>query len=420
MALSALIILALGQQEVGDVSRRVVTQLETPVVVTEPVRLALTPKLDGVIEEEEWDPFASATDHRAYVQWEPGQLHVAGAVPIGHDLVVSIDTNNDGWLRGNDNVEVRASLRGETVAITARRLDNTQKNGPQWVPVPDIVLGTKVSAKAGESATVYEMSLADAGRGVLPFERERKFGLRYDVAPSDGVEAAAFLPRALTEVTLGVWRSAGMPKNLRVGIQEAFPTVIPGETTRLRVTFGGDNTLRLKRFALRSEGFAKNDTLSSTQPFPTFDPKGRAFVDYDTKVANAASIGYRVMRGTVVAEDDLEGLVQASYRIAPLIDFVLRTNRLKTSDQTRTVRLAYGVRSNSANRVLGGVTVGLPQGWRVLSADDRGYIINRKGFIADRHVDVEIPAGATGTYPVVLRSVLGDTTFEQTHYLIIE
>src|SRR5208283_2501321 len=84
-----------------------------PVVVKQTDRLALTPKLDGKIDPEEWDPFSSQGGLDTYFQWEPRKLHMAARVPVGQDLIVSLDLKGDGWLVGKDNVEVRVVWDGK-------------------------------------------------------------------------------------------------------------------------------------------------------------------------------------------------------------------------------------------------------------------------------------------------------------------
>src|SRR5579864_8275265 len=39
--------------------------------VPQPIRMELTPTLDGTIKKEEWDPFSPHT----YLQWEPGRIY---------------------------------------------------------------------------------------------------------------------------------------------------------------------------------------------------------------------------------------------------------------------------------------------------------------------------------------------------------
>ena len=117
------------------------TVLQTPTAfvssfsVRETTRLALTPKLDGKLSEEEWDRFAIIDGVQTYFQWQPGKLHGAATLPVGKDLVASFDLQGDGWLVGADNVEVRISWNKGAPTVRERILDATEVSQPKWVEV---------------------------------------------------------------------------------------------------------------------------------------------------------------------------------------------------------------------------------------------------------------------------------------------
>ncbi|HEY0867542.1 MAG TPA: hypothetical protein VGE01_09190 [Fimbriimonas sp.] len=418
MALSALLLSVLAQGP--GVAPAQATDLGAQLVVVEPIRLAVSPVLDGTLGEEEWDPFADGEQSKSFLQWEPGKIHVAGILPPLHDLVVSIDVKNDGWLKGKDNIEVRIRQEGDRAVLSSRLLDATGKEGPVWTELPSVVQASEAVAREGQGGVFYEASIADAGLGLFSPERGQRFGVRYDAFPSDASDVAAFLPRAMSVITLATQRSAGMPNGLTPAVQDDFQTVVPGENMRMRVTFRGSNTLQIRRLSLRSEGDVRDRTLSLSTPFMVFDNKGRAFFDYDTRVSVESPFGYRLMRASVLAGDGLEGLIQASYRIAPLVDFTLRTKSIKANEANQVARVTYRIRSNSVSRVVGGVAVDLPEGWRNLSGQDKGYLLYQKGQPIDRSIDVEIPGGTQGVFPIKLKSVLGDQVTDQTLWITVQ
>jgi len=419
MALSAILLTLLGQ-ELGAPQAQTTTDLNAPLSIAEPNRLAVTPLLDGILADEEWDPFVDTPTSKSFLQWEPGKLYVAGIVPKGSDLVVSIDVRDDGWLKGKDNIEVRASLRGDKVVLKARQLDNTGKEGPAWTDLPLVTASSAGIAKEGESNTFFELAIAEGGVEAFNPNKGDRLGVRCDTVPAEATDIAPFLPRAMGEIKLATVRDAGMPAGLEVGVQDGFQSVIPGENVRLRVTFKGKNEMQLQKLEMRSEGEAREKAVALTTPFPYFDTKGRAFVDYDTRIDPSATLGYRILRATVTAGDGLPGIIEASYRIAPQVDFYLIRPKVASSTLTRKVRVFYGVRSNSVNRVPGSVVIDLPDGWRNLTTVDKGYTIYKKGLAAERYIDVEIPGGAHGTFPITMRSILGNSTVEQKVWLTVE
>ena len=82
-------------------------------------------------------------------------------------------------------------------------------------------------------------------------------------------------------------------------------------------------------------------------PFPPFDDKGRAFVDYSTKLDPSVETGYRVLRGTLNSPDGTSGIIQASFRIAPILDFDIVQRNLKVDIHDRSIKMAYYLTSNT-------------------------------------------------------------------------
>jgi hypothetical protein len=153
-------------------------------------------------------------------------------------------------------------------------------------------------------------------------------------------------------------------------------------------------------------------------PFPKFDNKGRAFVDYDTAVANTASLGFRVLKGDLMAADGVASMMEASYRIAPPIDFDLVRNQVPVSPNDRSVKYAFYARSNSGGRVTGDVTLIVPEPLKVLNGS------TRKIALAGRQrprfdFEVFMPANTTGTFPVTFKSNLNGVATEQVGFITV-
>lgn len=390
-------------------------------LVAEPTRLAISPKLDGVIEDEEWDEFSGEATAKDYFQWEPGKLHFAATVAEGTDLLVSVDLKADGWLVGSDNLEIRVSQKSGTPTVTGRLLDMTNVAGPRWIDVPGISLASQVVVKSGEAGTTFEVSVADGGKGILPKDG-RKVGVRIDTIASDATPGEPFVPRILAPVTLAMKRAAALPANLRWDFEGTGASVTPGEGIKIRFKFNGTDKVGLQRLAMRTKGLARMATSDASVPFPSFDNKGRAFVDYTTPVAKDAEPGYRVAQGTLTTADGVPGVVETSYRIAPLLELSLAGNDLQSKPMAQTVRLTYTVKSNSLStrRIDGNVKIMLPPGFRMIDGDDRDFGIFSARSSVRRVFQVEVPSGAAGVYPIGFRVKSGDKTFEETGYLNLD
>lgn len=387
--------------------------------VLEPRRLQITPILDGVVQPEEWDPFASAGGVNSYLQWEPSKLHVAATLAAGQDLVISIDEKGDGWLVGRDNVEVRIGMRDGQATVRSRVLDATRPEGPAWDDRSGFEVSTSAVAKVtGETMTV-EATLQDPGTGFLEGEDDRKFAMRVDAVPATQDQYPPFLPRVCAPVELVRHRSIAAPNEMRFRPELTGRKVMPGDPTRIRLTFTGSDALGLQRLSLRSEGLARAATNELVVPFPPFDNKGRAFVDFDTRVTADASLGYRVLLGQLTFKDGPAAVLQTSYEIAPLLRFDLVRQRVQARPGSQVLKMVVFLKSNSTLRVRGEMTVVPPPRFEVLKGNAEEFTIaNSRGRIR-RVFDLLVPPSAQGTFPITFQGKVGDRTVEQVAYLRI-
>ncbi len=403
------------------------TQPQTPAApafssaftVAEPNRLAITPKLDGILSDEEWDPLSSDAATKSYFEWEPGKLHVAASVPSGSDLIVSFDFDNNGWLVGRDNLEVRLSSQGGKAAMSARVLDATNVSGPRWIDIPGFALASSAAIGADGTNTVYEASFSDPGLVVLSTSEGSKISLRFDAAPSTTPPTEAVAPRVLTPVSLVTYRAAAVPTGLRWAPESTGRVVLPGDETRIRLTFNGDDKLGLKKIDLRSEGLARDMTSEMILPFPDFDKKGRSYVDYPTLVRKEADLGYRVLRGTLTAGDNVNSILETSYRIAPLTDIDLVHERIPTSAKLVERRLAFYVDSNSPGRLAGTVTVELPAPMRLLSGGTQQFRIMEPRGKTRMVFSAEVLPNTVGTFPIKFTTDMGGARVQTTEFVTI-
>ncbi|RYG38900.1 hypothetical protein EON81_02420 [bacterium] len=378
----------------------------------EATRIALTPVLDGRLEEEEWDPFATEGSGKTYLQWEPGGLHLAAHVGPGYEIVASFDLANDGWLKGKDNLELRIAPDG---SVKARIVDATPTSGPVWIDIPGFQLSTKVVA----GPETIEASIMDPGLGLLPEKTGSKIGVRVDLVPIGSAVMEAYMPRVATPVSLAFYRAAGLPTGLKFEPENESKSVVPGQTVRLRFTYSGKNDMGLQRLNLRSEGPARMATSLIEVPFPTFDRKNRAFVDYDTPVASGASLGYRIARGSLTGADGIPSVMQVSYRIADPADAQLVLDRIPVAETDRSMKRNYYLRSNSGRPVNGKMKIELPAPLRILNGNDRNVPLGTSRSRIRQGFELFVPGGASGTFPVTFRFNIEGREYVQTQYLTV-
>jgi hypothetical protein len=388
--------------------------------IAEPERLALTPLLDGRIDQEEWDPLTAANGVETFFQWEPEKLHAAVKMPAASTMVVSLDLRNNGWLVGADNIEVRVKWLGDRPECKVRRLDATAKSGPAWVEAPMYQEAISCSATSENGIVTAELTLVDPGVGGLPTKGGDRLGVRIDALTEAEADVEPFHPRVIAGVKAAFERGSNVPGGLRWRPQIVSRAVAPGSKFKIRMTFNGGNELGLDRVEMRTEGLAQNDTAMKALPFPAFDPKGRAFVDYDTPVAPEAVDGYRVMRTTITDEHGQTAVLKTSYVIAPIVVFDLAApGKIKSSDKEQKVRCSAYARSNTTRKVDGVLRIVQPEGWTVESGDDKRFTIYNAYGSVRRVFDLVIPAGVKGAFPVKLQADLGGKNYTQIAWITV-
>lgn len=389
--------------------------------VAESERLALTPKIDGRLEAEEWDEFSSSGGVETHFQWQPGRLHAAAKLPSGQALILSLDLKNNGWLVGDDNFEVRVRWLGDRPEARVRRLDATNPNGPKWIDATMFQEAVACSAAVEGGFVIAELTLSDPGIRVLPERSGDKIGVRVDGVAAGESDFEAFMPRVMAPVKLTLDRGSSVPGGLQWRPQIVSRAVAPGAGIRIRMTFNGANELQLKRAELRTEGLAREDTTLLSVPFPSFDNKGRAFIDYNTDIPVQATEGYRILRTTVTDAQGQKAVLRTSYEIAPIVVFDLAApGKIKASDKEQKVRCSAYARNNTTRRVDGTLRVAAPAGWEVVSGDDKGFTIYNAYGSVRRVFELLVPPGTKGTFAIKLQADMGGKGYTQTEWITIE
>ncbi len=381
--------------------------------VVEVSRLRVTPKIDGKIEAEEWDSFTTTAATQTYFEWEPAQLHFAATVANGQDLVVSLDLKHDGWLVGKDNIELRVSLTDGKPSAVARLLDATNVTGPTWRDLPELDLALKVAATSDAGTTTYEVSVTDPGTDLIAASENQKIGVRMDSVPTEVPALPAVMPRSLAVVALVNSRAAALPLGLKWNTEFGDIPIVPGESGRVRLTFKGKNDLKITRLEMRSEGFGRDATNLFALPFPSFDTKGRAYIDYSTRIAPDSLLGYRILRGTLTTADGVPSVLQTSYRIAPIVDVDVVHTAIPVSSTDRGYKLPFYITANSRSRVSGTVTIKMPEGFRVLNDSTKTFSIFGVRGKTRQIFEIYIPAGKSGTYAADFTLTVKDQILKQ-------
>lgn len=382
--------------------------------ISSPFRLALTPQIDGTIAAEEWEEFTTGT----MFQWEPGTLYWAGDLPVGSDLILSMDMLADGWLVGDDNYEFRITQGAAGPSVRVRKLDATRPEGPAWMDsgvLPE-------SMDAAQSVTGDRWSVEAEFTPILGLnvEQGQRLGVRVDVVPSTVSLDEAFLPRVMTPVTLTLDQGQALPPGVSWSPQWRVRTIAAGTQFHVRFNFEREAEVAVRSLSFRGEGLAQDGVITATHPFPSFDRRGRARVDYESLLGPRVPLGWRVLRATMHLEDGTTAVMRTSFRASDLVDFeVSFPTDLTGREDAQIVRGSVVLRSQVMGRLNGRFTVSAPAEWTVdRGMDARILIYHNRG---SQRIPIQLitPRGASGVFPIVVRAHIGESVIERTVYLYI-
>jgi hypothetical protein len=392
--------------------------LVQPQPVAEPVRLALTPNIDGMIKADEWDFFAQSNEGETFFQWEPGKLYFAGRFKADRELVVSVDTRQDGWLVGKDNVEFRIRVNGNSATVYARQLDATRATGPRWVDLPKLSLASLARASENNGEAVVEAMVQDPGVDILPIRDKERFNLRMDVIAQSSQSLDPFLPRIGTLVRLATQRASAMPVGLDWKVEDPGRSITQGRSASVRFSFSSKANPGLKKVEVKPLGMLARHAQTLTRPFPELK-KGRAFFDYETKAGSEAPTGFHLVATTLFTSDGIPSMIQASVRVAPLVDFSIVEDRFKLRTGVQELKIPFYIESNSTLRLDGSYSVELPARWSTVLGQERNFLIYNSRASVRRVLTIKMPADSAGTFPLHFKAVIGDRVVEQTRWVTV-
>jgi len=375
--------------------------LQTP----EPTILALTPVFDGRIVAEEW--MAAPGSSGSFVQWEPGVLHFASTVALDEDVVLSLDVEGDGWLRGTDNREVRVRFVGGKPVVRVRTIDSTGRGGPAWTSAK--ADGVTVTAAPSDGGWTVEGSvrLGDVAKF------GRSIGVAVESAPSGSDMGPAYLPRTVSYVRLGYDQAEGLPEGMSWRSETRLREVAraDGLTMRFSLTGAGDYDTA----EVRCEGWGRDALTTITKQFQGFNSRGQASFEYKSEITDDGPAGWRVIRATLNNPDGSRTVLRTSFRLAELVEFdVDLPEKLAYSNEARTIRGRLDVRSTGVGRVEGQYDVAVERDWHVKKGGAQRLLIYNPRGRERINLEFAVPAGLVGTYPVTFTVSVGSMTFTRT------
>jgi hypothetical protein len=374
---------------------------------SDPVLLALTPVFDGRIVTEEWLPFVDEGGFKGYLQWEPGSLHFAASLPVGRDVVLSIDPAADGWLNGTDNREVRVTWSDGQASCTVRSLDTKERTGPQWRDAETAsvrVLGTSIGDRWTVEGTFRLGRSARDGGAV---------GALLSSIGSTEDSGQAYLPRPLSYVRFGFDGSVGLPSHVTWKSDARLREVAREDGVTMEFVIHGEN--QYSTAVVRGEGFARDDLSIVSRSLPSSGQRGTSAFEYKSKIGADATPGWRIIQASLG-----DAVLRTSIKIAELVEVDIDLPETVLYSATdRSIKGRVDVRSTGVGRIEGQYDVVVDPGWTVKRGGaQRVMIYNPRG--RERiNLDFLVPGGSQGEFPVTFTVTVGSQTFTRTAFVTV-
>ena len=352
------------------------------------------------------------------MSWEPGKLYFAAFVAPGSDMLVTIDGSNNGFLVGKDNLELRVTP-GASPTVKARILEGTT-SGPCWTDATGFEMSSVVASSVQPDGSVFvELAVTDPGFGILKTALKDTLGLRVDAVPTSAPMTDANMPRMMSQVQLADQRVTNLPDGVGATVAAKGRSVVAGGATNVKWQINGNEASDLKFVEISGEGGLGDKVNLLRVPSPSFDSKGKAIIDYPTRVLPNAAQGYGVLKGELTGAGWMGGSIESSLRVAPLFDIVAPAKKVKASNKPLKVTCGADILSNTDERIDGNFQVIPPAGWRVSDGTDKTFFVYDKGAKAIRQFIFEVPAGTRGTFKAKIRVTTLGGVFEQPYWITI-
>lgn len=374
-------------------------------------RLAMTPALNGLLEEEEWDFLTDTGGVRFYQQWEPGILYFAGSTLQRGPVRVSIDANGDGWLRGRDNYEITFQSEANVTQISMRRLDASGPN-PNWEEIVGAqhLMQLRTSDEGGN--LVFELAV-----NLNPLEKitaGKVIGLALDRPGQVGQEITV---RPMSMVHLAMDRSIGLPSESEWGMEKTPRSVAIGESLKLKMNLKNGGNWIPERVQTRVLGQFGPFTALHSFPFKGWDRRNAASLEYGLNPLVGARPGYGVVQARMMDSSEQSVTLQASVLVANPVTFSYKTTKLIVNqDGSATLAGQLEVRGHSQNSVRGTIRFQSPDGWQIVN-ESKKFLIFHNRTVQRVPFTFTVATGSEGFVPVKVFAKLEEIEYETTMLL---
>jgi hypothetical protein len=375
-------------------------------------RLKRRPTLDGALTDNEWDPLYTINDTAAkgtvYVNWDDDNLYVATRTDQPAWLLLDVDCNADGWLRGADNLELSVAPGTDSSGpvLTARILDAAgNKDAPVWNERVVDPRSIQVVQKAAGNGQVTELAIPRGIAGLTP-RGGATLALRADLLPASATPAVTppYEPHLLVDVALVDARTISAPGlTPRVTLEDS--KLVPGQPLRatLDLINQTEEETRVRSVSWQGDGGAA-DILNTVREvgIPSVTGLKTLKRKYSSTLPETAVPGFYQITAKAELENGKTVLSTASFSVVEPFTLQIATDPDPVNVVGPTlVKIFIDIKSAIPNITRGDVQIEVPAGWEVKGRSKKEFFVNREDTGVRAPFYVTLPSSTqTGDYIV--------------------
>ena len=393
--------------------------VEAPLITPDTQIFKRTPRIDGVVDDGEWDTYYTFTsgdwEVTTFVDWDADGLYVAARSTKPIDLLASLDANGDGWYHGEENYEFRAMREAdESLVLTVGRYESKATTSTAVASVtPAEAAMVQISSTTGEAGYAIEMRIpANLIRG-FKLAPNRRLGLQMAVKAQSG--EAAWIPAGVpgdTQPCVLVTKKIAALQPLKLGFDLQDYRLARGDELvgKFHLTNSGADTVDVRTFVIAGEGKA-GDYLSSQKVRIEGLPPGKHISrEMKSIIPSDMALGSWAIGAEVRSNDSRLGGALVSFEVVEPFEIELSVPQKPVRVDVKDVTFGVIITNNTRRSIRGTAKITLPIGWELWKdADTRDFSARSKSE-SSVAFKAKPPLGALGDVPVSVEVTVEDTT----------
>lgn len=340
-----------------------------------------TPKIDGVVEDGEWDAFYTYTNEglnlTTYADWDSSSIYIASKSTKPVDLLALLDGFADGWYNGEDNYEFRAIRgAGDSMKLDVNRYDSRRTKSPAASPVmaDEAAMVQMKSSVDANGVQSIEMCIPAELVRKLKLAEKRKIGLL--ISARTGSDEASWIasgsPGDTRESTLVTKKFASL-KPLELGFDLRDARVARGEELvgKFHLANAGVDTIDIRNFVIAGEGKAGDFLSSQKVRMEGLAPKKHISHDIKSVIPTDMPLGSWAVGAEVKSVDGKLGGALVSFDVVEPFEVEIRVPEKPVNATVKDVTVAVVIRNNMRGRVRGLAKITMPDGWELWKNNDK-------------------------------------------------